>query len=294
MTWDTPPPPDPWYEVQLELPFDDGAAPPVDPRADAVTAAAQRLYPGHPLAVEFRPATSTLVALRTFPDGTRILRAQPIFREAPAPVAEAIVRIYLGRPRREQRRSLSHLIHAWHHREAPLPPSPPPDRRRRSLHHDLDGLFHQVNRSWFEGRLDLDIALSPRPARRTMGRHERRNPKSLILVNPLLDHPDVERWYLDFLVYHECLHEVIRPRVTGGRIEVHPPEFRAREREHPDHPRVRDYEHWLTGSGHASLVRAFRQRQAVRNAIPSRTKSARQAKATRPRRRPGSTNGPSP
>lgn len=283
----------PWQEQQLELPFAD-AAPEPAPDADAVTAAAVRLYPDRPLRVEFVPSTSTLVSLRTYADGSRILRAQHVFRGAPHPVAEAIVRLYLGRPRRDQRRALSHLVHAWHHREAPPPPSRCPSRHVRALHHDLEGVLTRVNGAWFGGSLDVDISLSPRPARRTMGRHERRAPRSLILVNPLLDHPEVEPWYLDFLIYHECLHEVVRPRLSGGRIEVHPPEFRARERRHPDFERVRDYESWLTGGGHADLARAFRQRQAVRKIAKRTRATARRARAHRPRRRTGSEYPPSP
>lgn len=66
----------------------------------------------------------------------------------------------------------------------------------------------------------------------TFGTYDARH--NLIRINRLLDHPVVPSTFLSYLVYHEHLHSLIRPRYTlGGRRLIHPPEFRRAEALHP-------------------------------------------------------------
>lgn len=259
-------------EEQLLLPFADAVAHP--PRRapvrttaiaagastlrDAVGEACARRYPRRDITVEYIESDSVLVRSRRDPDGAVRLEVNAAYRRAPAAVADAIVLLYAGRPRRADRRRLSHSIHAWHLEEAPAPPSLPESRWLPGLHHDFRALLDEVA-GHFPDPLDLDVTLGARVTRWVMGRHERRTPRSLVIVNPLLDHPAVEPWYLRFLLFHECLHEVMPPRARNGRIERHPREFREAERRHPDHGRVRAYELWLTGPGYPGLLRDARR-----------------------------------
>ncbi|MAE63636.1 MAG: hypothetical protein CMJ18_05140, partial [Phycisphaeraceae bacterium] len=225
--------------------------------------------------------------------GRPVLRAHQCFREAPDTVANAAIRLYLTRARPAQRRKWSHVVTLFHQDTA----TPPETVKKEALvtghHHDLRAVIDRVNERWFDDELDLDITFGDRVARRLMGRHERRSPKNLIVINPLLDHEWVTAWYLEFLVFHECLHEVFPPRPSGQRMILHPPEFRARERTHPDFERARKYERWLTGTAWPRLKNAYLDR--TRNAAAART--AAMTTTTSPRRNrfgTGSTGGSVP
>ena len=60
----------------------------------------------------------------------------------------------------------------------------------------------------------------------------------LVRIHPALDRESVPRFFVEFVVFHELLHHVVPARRSGGRIDYHPPEFRARERTHPDYARA--------------------------------------------------------
>jgi hypothetical protein len=248
-------------ESQLWLPFADVVSDDA-PRAlrDALGVARRRLYPRRDVAVRYAAGESVLVSVWREASGRVIIQAQDCFRDAPPKVAEAVLRMNLGRIDRPTRRRFSHLIHAWHLLEAPPARSWPASKLKPGRHHDLAAILAGVRARHCPELGEMDISLAARTSRTTMGRHERRAPRSLILINPLLDHAAVEPWYLDFLVFHECLHELVPPRCRNGRIERHPRELRQRERTHPDYPKVRNYERWLTGEGHAVLRRAWRRR----------------------------------
>lgn len=204
-----------------------------------------RLTPHESVQVRYDLGRGRIVAIEPDPDtGARILRAQSVFRSAPNAIAEAIVRLYLTRLPRGERHRLAHDIQEWHADHAPPPPLDEASWTPGHFH-PLRPLYEDINDAWFEGALDLEVGFSPRRTKRLMGRHERRAPKNLILLNPLLDHPEVARWYVAFVVFHECLHEAVPPRRDGTKLMLHPPEFRRIERAHPDWPQVRAYEQWL-------------------------------------------------
>ena len=46
------------------------------------------------------------------------------------------------------------------------------------------------------------------------------------------------RFFVEFVVFHELLHHVVPARRAGERLEYHTPEFRRRERAHPDYRRA--------------------------------------------------------
>ena len=56
---------------------------------------------------------------------------------------------------------------------------------------------------------------------------------NIILVNRLLDHAGVPRYYLEFIVFHELLHELMPTSRACGRWVHHPAEFRRREQMFP-------------------------------------------------------------
>lgn len=260
-------------EIQLELWPEPDQAPPHRSMADLPVPPAAR--PAHlsnlelavrnlkmesPVEVRFTQNRSVILSISENTRGRVVLRAHESFRVAPLEIAEAVAQLYLKRLRKDAHRRLSHLVTCWHHQVATPPLGPERSELVAGTHHDLTTTLALVNREWFDAQLSIDISYAEKPSRRLMGKHQRRRPRSLILINPVLDHPWITAWYLHYLIYHECLHELIQPRSEGGRMLIHPPEFRARERKHPDYERARTYEQWITGPAWRELHRALRRR----------------------------------
>lgn len=226
--------------------------------ADALGRALEHCTTRHRVVINYTSNRRVLLSSREGSDGTVQLRAHQAFRSAPDEIADAALRLYLFAADRTEQRQLARTIMRWHRATAAPPRSLDNETLTHGLHHDLRATLERVNREHFEGALALDITFGNRVARTVMGRHEKREPRSLILINPVLDHPWIAAWYLDFLVFHECLHEVIPPRLEGLRAELHPQEFRAREDAHPDAARAREFEAWVLGPGWRRLSAAAR------------------------------------
>lgn len=65
----------------------------------------------------------------------------------------------------------------------------------------------------------------------------------LVRIHPVLDSDAVPEFFVKFILFHELLHVVLPPRSDrNGRWVHHGTEFRRRERAHPDHARVMQWE----------------------------------------------------
>ena len=102
------------------------------------------------------------------------------------------------------------------------------------LHHNLREIFDRINGRHFRGKL--------RRYRIEWGRRRRKLPKTcmifgtiqeedrIIRIHPLLDASFVPGWFLEYVIYHEMLHAMVRDKVhPSGRRTVHTDEFRKRE-----------------------------------------------------------------
>ena len=54
-----------------------------------------------------------------------------------------------------------------------------------------------------------------------------------IRIHPALDRPDVPRFFVEFIVFHEMLHQLFPSDRDTGRHVHHPRAFRERERQFP-------------------------------------------------------------
>lgn len=100
--------------------------------------------------------------------------------------------------------------------------------------HDLEQILHDVNSSYFGGKLSLCICWSSR--RGGLSFHSKRiNGDGVVVdyisISRAYDHPSCPQWAVQGVVYHECLHIVCPPSQGRGRRIVHGREFRKRERE---------------------------------------------------------------
>jgi predicted metal-dependent hydrolase len=105
---------------------------------------------------------------------------------------------------------------------------------------DLRDVAADLCQRYFEGRLAVAItwgrgAGASQPCRRRtrtsslqLGSYSYED--RLIRLHPVLDQPEVPRYVLEAVVYHELLHADLPPVLLNGRRYFHTPEFRRRER----------------------------------------------------------------
>ena len=100
---------------------------------------------------------------------------------------------------------------------------------------DLKAIFDKLNAKYFRNRLkDYNIL---------WGRKRRFKPQNeivfgtiqeddrLIRIHPLLDRSIVPAWFVEYVIYHEMCHAVVRDEYdSAGRRIVHHEKFYARER----------------------------------------------------------------
>jgi len=171
-------------------------------------------------------------------------RVHHMFLVAPAPVVDALVR-YVTRGDRDASATLSDYIDANGFRLARRKRNAPLVAKGR--HHDLLKLFGEINDRYFDGEVNALITWGKRPTtkaklRKTIKLGSYSGVDRLIRVHPALDQKWVPRYFVAYIVYHEMLHHVIPGSRGLGRVNLHPPEFKEREREFRHFERVLEWE----------------------------------------------------
>jgi len=102
-------------------------------------------------------------------------------------------------------------------------------------HFDLREIFDKLNARYFDNRLknyrlEWGRKRKDRPSLEivfaTIQEHDR-----LIRMHPLLDRAFVPKWFVEYVMYHEMCHTIVRDRYTpGGKRVIHHDEFFERER----------------------------------------------------------------
>jgi hypothetical protein len=262
--------------VQLELfgprPLPVPAAPPLpapapaDPNAQRFHLLRQlnRLTGGRLRSLELTDNRRTILSVRAGRTGNRAapleLRIHHSFTEAPEEVLRAVALFVESRRGSDRSREALTLIreHFSGHRQAA--------RIRKLVLQpvgfalDLRDVFAELNERYFEGRLAAGITwgkstISSRCGRRRsaslqLGSYSYED--RLIRLHRVLDHPDVPRYVVEAVVYHEMLHADMPPEVRGGKRFFHTPEFRRRERQYRNLTRA---ERWI-GENMPALLRA--------------------------------------
>ncbi len=135
------------------------------------------------------------------------------------------------------------------------------ERKRRivlrpyGLAYDLEKLRERLVGLYFadqnaNGRLDVPITWGRqgrwrKPTRRrtsTIQLGSYNFEDHVIRIHPLLDDPEVPRYVVESVIYHELLHAAMPPVSDGHRRCIHSPEFRRREEMFPEHRRA---ERWI-------------------------------------------------
>jgi hypothetical protein len=208
---------------------------------------------GEPVSLVVHDNRSTMISYRRN-RGSLALRVHRMFLAADVQTTHALADF--TRARRPHRRT-GELLDAFIRRHQPE--LPPPTRRdsliTRGRAHDLAPIYRLLNQRFFDDAVAAEIGWGRAPLRRRrrsikMGVyfHETRT----IRIHPALDRPEVPAYVVEFIVYHEMLHQICpAEELAGGRKRIHTRAFRAREQLHPDHRRAVAWERenlgWLLG-----------------------------------------------
>ena len=178
--------------------------------------------------------------------GVLHVRVHHMFLDAPAAVVDALVR-YVTRGDRDASATLGDHIDdngfrlARRKRNAPLV--------SKGKHHDLLELFEGINERYFDGSVNAVITWGKRPTRkaktvprRTIKLGSYSAVDRLIRIHPALDQKWVPRYFVAYIVYHEMLHHVIPGSRGLGRVNLHPPEFKEREKQFRHFERALEWE----------------------------------------------------
>jgi len=194
--------------------------------------------------------SSTLISLSRR-GATSTLRVHRLFADAPDAVHEAIVQNFFCRQSRSAARELRARIMDFvdENRQLTLATTALPKvRPAQGKVYDLDKVYTDVVRKHVperrRKRRPLQVGWSRRATPSLMGKwiETPANSPNVILINSLLDDRRVPRFYLEFIVFHEILHDLFPIRRRRGRWEQHPVEFRQREKAFPQYEEARRWE----------------------------------------------------
>ena len=233
------------------------------------------------LALLYREALHTLAPARLAPEidvrlypyaglnhtirlrqGRLYVRISDIFRDAPTNVHHALAFILVAKILRKK---VSDAHNRTYRDFACSPESLRASdlaRRRRGRKiitsakghtYNLDTMFARVNREMFDGAIEKPtLSWSRTRTRRILGHHDAAY--NTIIISKTLDSPDVPRWFVEYILFHEMLHIKHPARIVGGRRLYHTRTFRSEEAKHP---RYAEAQEWLE-----HVARSRRNRKA--------------------------------
>jgi len=98
--------------------------------------------------------------------------------------------------------------------------------------YDLNEIFDAVNRDHFSGEMPRPrVRWSARPTFRKFGHYCFSTDE--VMLSATLDSPNVERFVVEYVMFHELLHKKYGEDTSGGRRVYHSRGFRAEERRFP-------------------------------------------------------------
>lgn len=200
----------------------------------------QALRPRTPIpeiCVEFRRYANANAQIR-LNSGRLLIRIADTLAGAPDDVHQALAEILLAKlfrkpvptashehyrrylNRREVRRDLDQIrgLRGRKHFDDP-----------RGVHYDLTALFEELNFTYFFGLMARPaLGWSRRVSRSLLGHYDPSH--NTIVLNRILDRPEVPRLAVEYVLYHEMLHLRHPAQPCGARRSVHTPAFKQEER----------------------------------------------------------------
>lgn len=173
--------------------------------------------------------------------GRILVRLSDLLEAAPDAVLHAILHILLAKLYRQEidagqsalyrRYTGSHAVSAKTHLIRQM-------RGRKRIespqgqHYHLDEIFEDLNRRFFHGLMARpQMTWSQNHSRQSLGHYDPAH--NTIVVSRIFDRPDVPRYAVEYLVFHEMLHLRHPVKLRGSRRCVHPRAFQDEEKLFP-------------------------------------------------------------
>jgi hypothetical protein len=179
-------------------------------------------------------------------DRTYEVRLHHMFADADPAITRALAR-YIGENDRDASRTLGDFIDANTERvRGRVRRTPMPVVVTAGDHHDLRAIYDDLNARYFDGAIAAAITWGPRtgkPKRRNsikMGSYSVED--RLIRIHRSLDRSFVPRFFVEWIVFHEMLHQVHDIKVKNGRREFHTKAFLADEQRFEHYHEARAWE----------------------------------------------------
>ena len=194
---------------------------------------------GRVVSLKVHDNRSTMISFRHLEDRLHF-RLHRMFLSGDAAVVRALAD-FAGR--RGRRRASGRLLDSFikAHQEE-IRPSRLLQDNPRGQFHDLEATFRVLNGRFFEDAIEAAIGWGRPPRgkkrrRRTIKMGLYFHEQKAIRIHPALDRPEVPGYVLEFIVYHEMLHQACPPeRSPQGKQRIHTRAFRAREKLPPRSP----------------------------------------------------------
>ena len=196
--------------------------------------------------VEFYPYSSLTLTIRRRRE-EMIVRFSDLLQRAPMNVLEGAAALLLAKIyRRRTPRALvaPYNEYAKSHRTRQRIQNMRSGRVRRAAldatgrHFDMNAMFEDLNKRFFAAALRRPhLGWSTRSWRRQFGSYD--PGPDQILLNKRMDRPEVPRYVVEYVLYHEMLHVKHPTRKSGCTLLSHSPEFRAEEKLFPEFEKAR-------------------------------------------------------
>ena len=175
-------------------------------------------------------------------EGKVLVRLSDLLEGAPVDVLHAIAHILLAKLYRKEietrhatryRRYLgrqdvsrkAHLLRQERGRKILL--------SAQGRHYDLEMIFEELNTRFFHGLLARPLMTWSRHAsRQSLGHYDPSH--NTIVISRVFDRPEMPRYAIEYLIYHEMLHLKHPVKLNGSRRCVHPKAFQEEERLFPE------------------------------------------------------------
>ncbi|HEX8441932.1 hypothetical protein [Archangium sp.] len=177
---------------------------------------------------------STMVSFRRSANVLQ-LRLHHMFLDAPEQVVRAVAD-YAGRGNRVAGGVLDDYIRGQQPRIRQERHAAEADLEPRGRYFDLQALFDSLNHTYFQGGIQARIGWGRMPPRRRrksirLGVYDHQTRE--IRIHPALDRLEVPTYFVEFIVFHEMLHQLFPSSNGHGRRVHHPRAFRDREKAFP-------------------------------------------------------------
>ncbi len=201
---------------------------------------------GRRIALTWTDNRTSIISITRSPLTGYQLRLHHMFQDAPEAVWQALVN-YIQHKKHTDKKVLQTYIS----RRQELIRQPPTQRQPESAiqaqgqHVDLDVIYRHLNQQYFNNRVQARITWMRIPLQRKrtsirFGVYD--SNQKVIRIHRLLDQPFVPRYFIESVVFHEMLHQLIPARHIRGRWRGHPPAFKQAERAYSHYQKAQMWE----------------------------------------------------